>query len=504
MSPDGTQKTLLVPKLGVGYEGVLSPDGKQLAYVSDLDGDTEIYLARADGSHPHALTRNEASDFDPAWSPDGARIAFASNRTGDFEVYTVGTDGKGLRRLTRSPGHDEGPDWSPDGRRIAFFSDRAGNADVYVVGADGRNLKRLTISKRDEYDPAWSPDRATIAYTLLDEDGDDEIWTMDASGAGQHRVIELGAEADWSPDGSRFVYLAESSVYVGTGGDDDKRIAAYGDTPSWVGSRIVYTRTEFARQAIAAVGADGTGERIVTTYAGRDQHPAWSPDGHTLVFSRDHVDGPDTLMALSDTGVLRPLLDLPIEQDTPAWSPDGTRIAFCGSGGERWLLFVLTLATGETRGIDTFGSSYSDWDPAWSPDGTALAFSSRRGGTYDIYVANLSTGGLRRVTSQDGDEWAPAWSPDGTTILFAGDAKGTFDIWAVPAGGGLPHRLTEDAASRDDNPAWSPDGQLVAFDRTLEDGTQSIYVMRPDGSAVARVTRSAEPASMPAWQPVTG
>lgn len=108
------------------------------------------------------------SDWAPAWSPDGQTIAFVSNRDGNMEIYAVSPDGSNLRRLTSHEADDWAPAWSPDGRRIAFWSEREGGvAEVYVMDADGSNVRRITSGAHGDWNLAWSPDGRRIAYTRL-------------------------------------------------------------------------------------------------------------------------------------------------------------------------------------------------------------------------------------------------------------------------------------------------------------------------------------------------
>ena len=89
--------------------------------------------------------------------PAGNRIAFVSNRDGNFEIYVMDADGSNQTRLTNDPGWDTMPAWSPDGSRLAFGSDRDGNAEIYVMDADGSNQRNLTNNPAWDGDPAWSP-----------------------------------------------------------------------------------------------------------------------------------------------------------------------------------------------------------------------------------------------------------------------------------------------------------------------------------------------------------
>jgi Tol biopolymer transport system component len=97
----------------------------------------------ADGSNQTQLTN---SGYSPRWSPDSSRITFLSNRDGNFEIYVMNADGSNQTRLTNNPDLDESPDWSPDGTRMVFKSlrDLNNNSNIYVMNADGTSQTRLT------------------------------------------------------------------------------------------------------------------------------------------------------------------------------------------------------------------------------------------------------------------------------------------------------------------------------------------------------------------------
>ena len=126
----------------------------RIAFTSNRDGDSEIYVMNADGSGVTRLT-NSGGDH-PSWSPDGRRIAFTSNGDGDSEIYVMNADGSGVTRLTNNDAVGINDfSWSPDGRRIAFTSNGDGDSEIYVMNADGSGVTRLTNS--GGYHPSWSP-----------------------------------------------------------------------------------------------------------------------------------------------------------------------------------------------------------------------------------------------------------------------------------------------------------------------------------------------------------
>src|SRR5690349_5840567 len=143
-----------------------------LAFVSERDGNSEIYVINADGTGLLRLTNDAGRDVDPAWSPDGKRIAFASDRAGKSDIYVMNADGSNLVRLTQSAREDvrtgpsDAPAWSPDGRTIAFSSLRDGQFGIYVmnVDGDGANPTRVGFERGWNAHPAWSPDGGQIAF----------------------------------------------------------------------------------------------------------------------------------------------------------------------------------------------------------------------------------------------------------------------------------------------------------------------------------------------------
>jgi Tol biopolymer transport system component len=140
--------------------GAWSPDGSRVAYVSDRDGNWELYVADADGGRAQRLTTTPGVvELSPEWTPDGRRIVYVAQPLGArMQVWVMNADGSGARGLTaEDQGANLDPAISPDGNTIAFTSTRDGNYEVYLMGSDGSNQRPALVSPLKESKPAWFP-----------------------------------------------------------------------------------------------------------------------------------------------------------------------------------------------------------------------------------------------------------------------------------------------------------------------------------------------------------
>ena len=297
----------------------------QIAFSSNRDGASEIYVMDTDGGNQRKLTNNRHSDWSPSWSPDGKRIAFVSNRDGHVidgiptsDIYVMDADGGNQQNLTNNRHGDWFPSWSPDGKRIAFVSDRDGpfNPEIYVMDADGGNQQRITNDPHDDRDPSWSPDGKRIVFSARREGHfenkfaiTNEIYVMDADGGNQQRITE-NRKNDWNPSWS----------------PDGKRIAFSSDR-----------KGDLVNFEIYVMDADGGNQQRITENRVQDWFPSWSPDGKRIAFT-SRRDGNDEIYVMdADGGNPRNLTNHPDEDIIPAWfnspfsvSPTGKKFTMWG------------------------------------------------------------------------------------------------------------------------------------------------------------------------------
>lgn len=149
MNSDGSEQTQL--KLLNGGGPYFTQDGS-IVFHSQTNT-SEICIADIDGTNMIKLTHNTAEDWHPEVSPDGKQIAFMSNRDGNHEIYVMDIDGSNQKRLTFNDVRDSIPSWSPDGSQILFTShDIDGNAHIYIMNTDGSSIKKFINNASS---PAW-------------------------------------------------------------------------------------------------------------------------------------------------------------------------------------------------------------------------------------------------------------------------------------------------------------------------------------------------------------
>ena len=165
------QLTKLTPDTTSASDPAFSPDGSRIAFVSQRDGNAEIYVMNADGTGATRLTNDPQPDGRPGFTPDGQSVVFHSARpAGKQQIWVVNVDGTGLTQLTRDS-VNSAPSVSPDGQTIAYVSQRNKDADIWLMARDGSNQRQFTRSPQQrESDPHFLRD-GTLAYLVERREG---------------------------------------------------------------------------------------------------------------------------------------------------------------------------------------------------------------------------------------------------------------------------------------------------------------------------------------------
>lgn len=153
-TPEGVDDVRLTT--GADSNARWSPDGRLIAFTRTVSGGTlDLAVVSRDGKSEKVLLRNGRNEGSLAWSPSGEQIAFVSDRDGDPEIYVIRPDGKGLARLTDNQESDLDPRWSRDGRTVLFVSNTDGDFDLFTMRPDGTRQSRVVDTVADEMSPDW-------------------------------------------------------------------------------------------------------------------------------------------------------------------------------------------------------------------------------------------------------------------------------------------------------------------------------------------------------------
>jgi Tol biopolymer transport system component len=211
-----------------------SPDGRRVAFHSDLHGHNDVFVIDTDGGNLRRITDHPGADTDPDWMPDG-RLLFASDRDGDENIWLMNLENGELQQLTHyDGGRTGGPTPAGDGRRIAFSSDRMFSWQVYVLDLSTGDAARVTGPLPGRCNPAWNPARELIAYMAGGDLVGTDLRVMRPDGE-QVRPLagEDGDNQDpqYSEDGARLVWVTDRhgnwDVYEADGdGNDERRVSA--------------------------------------------------------------------------------------------------------------------------------------------------------------------------------------------------------------------------------------------------------------------------------------
>jgi Tol biopolymer transport system component len=168
MNRDGTGQTRLTTDPAFDFDPTWSPDGTAIAFSSTRDGNDEVYVMFAvdddgDGNGDNQTNFSQhpaAGDSRPAFSPDGKKIAFESDRDGKSEIYVMNADGSNEKNVTKklivsNQSNEHRPAFSPNGRKIAFDTDLNGQVEVYAMSRDGSRPKNLTNDSGNDFRPDW-------------------------------------------------------------------------------------------------------------------------------------------------------------------------------------------------------------------------------------------------------------------------------------------------------------------------------------------------------------
>ena len=234
VNPDGSDERMITEGPDGSPLGDLdwSPDGTRIAFVATLPTDdgnpltyeednSEVYSVRVDTGALDRLTDDIHRDEDPQWSPDGEQIAFVSDRDDELcdpqgggcpyttEIYLMRSDGSNEVRFTKNARrHDRNHEWAPDGRAIAWsqtvdddVNTNCCEANILIKALNGSRSRKLTDDNpRINLDPSWSPDGRWLVFMSWREGSQPDLFKIRRDGSGRSRITRTDrgeAAPDW-------------------------------------------------------------------------------------------------------------------------------------------------------------------------------------------------------------------------------------------------------------------------------------------------------------------
>jgi eukaryotic-like serine/threonine-protein kinase len=428
-----------------GTEGVTngvrpfwSPDSRFLAYFVG----SRLMKIPVDGGPPQKIADTEVTGGDGTWSEQG--VILFDGSTGD-PIRRVDAAG-GVSRVERAGGEGEGayevawPQFLPDGEHYLFiaFGGAPDANGVWLARLDDTTPRKVVDGlSRVELAPPdlllfvrestlvaqrFDPGDGTLVgepVPVAEGLGVSNVGLADFS-ASQNGVLVYRAGQDNS-DRLGWLDLKGSPV---AGGEDP----GIGRNPalSADGRWLAVDRLDGKDQDIWLRDLKRGVSSRFTTDAKGEYAPLFTPDGRSLLFSREEGDGWAVVEKSLDSPGERVLLSPADRQMAIAVTPDGTRLLYAvrgkSKGGPQFDLGVVDLAAGG-EGKLYAASEFSEFRGAFSPDGRWLAYQSTESGRGEIYVQAFPEPGRKWQVSTQGGAF-PIWSPDGATLYYvAADRK---------------------------------------------------------------------------------
>ncbi len=401
-----------------------SRDGRWVYFAStsrDIAGMNDIFRVSVDGGTPMTVSADRyVNEFGAAASPDGTRLAFVARGNGSSqwwrragshldqsELWMLAGSGTGAggtyTQLTKRDARSLWPMWSGDGRSLFYVSDRGGAENLWARPASATGADRALTKFTDGRVlwPSITADGTTIAF-----ERNFGVWLAD-SGTGQSHAVKITRrgvptlpvpervrqtnqfeDLSLSPDGKKVAFIARGELFAAssTEGGDAMRItntAAIESQPVWSADsrRIAYVSARDNAQHVYLFDVAAGIETALTSGAGGDLSPSFSPDGASLLYLRDRrelrvIDLASKADRVVSTGAFGDAIDRP----QPMWSPDGRWIALFAVGEKQFTNVSLAPVAPDatprvTQPVSFLANVYAN-SIAWGRDGSYLLFDS--------------------------------------------------------------------------------------------------------------------------------
>ena len=432
----------------------ISPDGRFVVFLSDQDGDFDLWLSQVGTGTFRNLTQEI-----PSIGPGG--IARLFGFTGGSQVWfrAQGQRPMEMPLLGGTPRPYLGeraasPAWSKDGARMAYYSGADGDP-IFLANATGGESRQIYVDQAGihNHNPVWSSDGQWIYFVHGYAETDEmDVWRIRPAGGTPERMTQRNAAATFlAPLDSRTL------LYIARDKDGSGPWLWALDIESKISHRVSSGLEQYR-----SVAASFDGRRIVATVA-NPSASLWSVP---------------LLERVAEEADVKPYPLPTVRALSPRFDKKASLfyLSSRGTGDGLW-----RFRDGQASEIWKGSNGALDEAPAVSPDGKRVAVVLRKDGKRHLTLMSADGADAHQLAPSISVQGAPDWSPDGRWIVTGGtDVKGQ-GLFKVPLDGGAPFRLTSAFSS---DPAWSPDGSVIVYAGPVLGGRTPFMAVRPDGSPV--------------------
>lgn len=435
---------------GTGNETdpAFSPDGMQIAFTGEYDGNVDVFVMPASGGVPKRLTWHPSSDSVLGWTADGKRVLFSSRRTAYSrfsEIFRVPSEGGVVEKLPFPAGYEAS--MSPDGQSIAYGpvpraftmwkNYRGGSTTrIWIARLSDSSTIKMPRTNSNDFNPMWAGDRV---YFLSDRNGPVTLFYYDIKSRAVREAIpnkSLDLKSAGLGPGA-IVYKQFGGLYLydlKSGKTQPVPIRVQGDLPelrprfvnvgrclgdatvSPNGARAVFT----ARGEVITVPAEKGDPRNITNTPGvMEREPQWAPDGKTIAYLSDESgEYALHLRAQSGAGEVSKIELKPGFYQSMRFAPDSKKIALVDSFQRLWYVDLEKKNQMEVA-QDYYQMRAGDISGAWSPDSKWLAYSKVLPNNMSaIHLCSLADGKSTQITDGMSDAANPVFDKDGKYLYF--------------------------------------------------------------------------------------